>query len=194
MLLPGARAVDERNAQRVVVVCQCGKHRPDIVDADAGGEPEDQRDPPATGLLYTVFEEPGDIRGYRQMCFGARGFGQPGPGELRIERGGQAGHGRVLVQMLRGDVKPALEAFVEMPIAISESPPNSKKLAFRSSEVTPRHCVQMRCSVASVADWPLAGAASGAVGGRVRRDSSVAGLVTPRIVFGSIQCRSRAKG
>src|ERR1700753_176108 len=50
---------------------------------------------------------------------------------------------------------PSLDAVIATLIATSESPPSSKKLALRSTDARPRHCAQMRCSVASIGDWPF---------------------------------------
>src|SRR3981189_233707 len=53
---------------------------------------------------------------------------------------------------------PSWAAVIATLIATSESPPNSKKWAFRSIEPTPRHCAQMRCNVASIGDLPFVAA------------------------------------
>ncbi len=60
-------------------------------------------------------------------------------------------------------------AAIAMLIAIKESPPRSKKLALRSTELTPRHCDQMlqrnlglRLSVAGCIDGGGRGAIRGA--------------------------------
>ena len=67
---------------------------------------------------------------------------------------------------------PSWAAVIATLIATSESPPSSKKLAFRSIESTPRHCAQMRCNVASIGDLPLvaAWACSAVASGRRGRD------------------------
>ncbi|CFE39318.1 Uncharacterised protein [Mycobacterium tuberculosis] len=90
-------------------------------------------------------------------------------------------------------VRPSLAAAIAMLIAIKESPPRSKKLAFRSTELTPRHCDQMRCSVTSVCDSPLRAASTVAA---VEPSAVPAGepLFAPgacaqTVWLGSTQCR-----
>ena len=51
---------------------------------------------------------------------------------------------------------PSLAAVIATLIAISESPPSSKKLAVRLIEPTPRHCAQIRCNVASICERAVA--------------------------------------
>ena len=94
---------------------------------------------------------------------------------------------------------PSLAAVIATLIAISESPPSSKKLAFRSIESMPRHCDQMRCSVVSICDLPFVGRARAAP---AEPDGAVAvpfvahGTRQPtrRFALCSTQCRCRSKG
>ena len=69
---------------------------------------------------------------------------------------GHRRHGRVVVEILRGEVQSLVGRGHRDADRDQESPPMSKKLAFRSTEATPRHCDQMRCSVASSGDRPPA--------------------------------------
>ena len=75
-----------------------------------------------------------------------------------------------------------MEAVIATLMAISESPPRSKKLAFRSIEPTPRHSAQMRCNVASIGELPLVDAwawVSGASRRRGRRPVRRSGTLHP---------------
>ena len=78
--------------------------------------------------------------------------------------------------------RPSLAAVIATLMAISESPPSSKKLAFRSTEPTPRHCAQMRCNVASIGDLPFVAAAcvSAPADGVHRRPVRRGGTAGPR--------------
>ena len=93
---------------------------------------------------------------------------------------------------------PSWEAAIATLMATSESPPRSKKLAFRSIEPTPRHCAQMRCNVASIGELPLVTAW---VGSAAPPDGEaavpfVAGAPSTHFAAAlwSTQCRWRSKG
>src|SRR5271170_47841 len=93
---------------------------------------------------------------------------------------------------------PSLPAVIATLIATSESPPSSKKLALRSTELRPRHCPQTRCNVASIGDLPFlaAWAASAAPAEAVAAAPLVAVVSTAQPLVGrwSTQCRWRSNG
>src|SRR5271168_5127080 len=93
---------------------------------------------------------------------------------------------------------PSLEAVIATLIATNESPPSSKKLALRSTEARPRHCAQMRCSVASIGGRPFL--AAWVISAAPADAEPAAPLVTaasgahPLDGQCSTQCRWRANG
>ncbi|SKZ38000.1 Uncharacterised protein [Mycobacteroides abscessus subsp. abscessus] len=88
--------------------------------------------------------------------------------------------------------RPSLAALIAMLIAISESPPISKKLAVRSTLPTPRHCAQIRASVASIGVCPVA---EGALESAAVFSASIPCVPANRAAaLCSTQCRSRANG
>ena len=126
-------------------------------------------------------------------------IGQPACRVSSGERGRQRGHALVLVQVLRREVQTLLGRFVATPMAITESPPSSKKLAFRSIESIPRRlrpdALQRRFDLL----LPAAGRILPAPAPLARRLSPVAvgmgrsGWSTV-LTCGSTQCFWRAKG
>src|ERR1700731_3422981 len=91
---------------------------------------------------------------------------------------------------------PSLPAVIATLIATSESPPSSKKLALRSTELRPRHCPQMRCSVASIDDWPFlpAWVTPAAPAEAAVPLVTAASATHPLVTRCSIQCRWHSKG
>ena len=96
-------------------------------------------------------------------------------------------------------LRPSLAALIAMAIAIRESPPRAKKLAFGSTELTPKHCDQMRCNVASVCDCPWRATSTveesvpkpaGAPTGKPLLSAGTCAAQT--VCLGSTQCRWRA--
>jgi hypothetical protein len=87
-----------------------------------------------------------------------------------------------------------LAAAIATLIATSESPPTSKKLALRSITEIPRHCAQIRATVASICEALLLAGAAAPFSAGDPAATPVAPAPKPLAGLCSIQYRCRAKG
>ena len=197
MLLPHSGLVDEVQAQRVVVVGHRGQHRPNVFWTYLGVESQDQRDAPAASVAQPPVQEVREVRRNRRMRLRLRGFRHPPAANEASTTATSAAKVGCSYRSCGVMLRPSLAALIAMLIAIRESPPSSKKLAFRSTELTPKHCDQMRCNVASVCDCP--GRATLTVEESVEEPTgepllSAGTCDAQTVCLGSTQCRWRANG
>ena len=195
---PDARPLRELQPQRLVMVGDGGEHRADVVDRDVRAQPQDQRDAPPAPVGNPVRGR-SQVRGPADARPGERVPGQTARGVARISAPVNAATVGLSYRSCGVSSRPWCDADIATLIATSESPPMSKKLAFRSTVATPRHCVQIRVSVASSGDRPPAPparqpvAAAGQLGAMTPpAPAALAPSAAPNGLC-STQCRSRAK-